>query len=109
MSATVPAKTTIAAASIPHHRWTILRDWSLWASRVDWPFEPQPASRLPRSIGAPQRNLAILPTTGFVTTPASGLRTLRTVMDPTRTALGTWSGGRFMHFGEALDDERLQT
>jgi aryl-alcohol dehydrogenase-like predicted oxidoreductase len=28
-------------------------------------------------------------------------------MRPTRTALGTWSGGRFMHFGEELDDERL--
>jgi aryl-alcohol dehydrogenase-like predicted oxidoreductase len=28
-------------------------------------------------------------------------------MDPTRTALGAWSGGRFMHFGEPLDDERL--
>jgi aryl-alcohol dehydrogenase-like predicted oxidoreductase len=27
--------------------------------------------------------------------------------DPTRTAVGTWSGGRFMHFGEALDDDRL--
>ncbi len=27
--------------------------------------------------------------------------------DPTRTALGTWSGGRFMHFGEPLDDERF--
>jgi aryl-alcohol dehydrogenase-like predicted oxidoreductase len=27
--------------------------------------------------------------------------------EPTHTALGTWSGGRFMHFGEALDDERL--
>lgn len=26
---------------------------------------------------------------------------------PTRTAVGTWSGGRFMHFGEPLDDERL--
>ena len=24
------------------------------------------------------------------------------------TALGTWSGGQFMHFGEALDDERLE-
>ena len=23
------------------------------------------------------------------------------------TAIGTWSGGRFMHFGEPLDDERL--
>src|SRR2546421_301499 len=28
-------------------------------------------------------------------------------MDPTTTAIGTWSGGRFMHFGEPLDDERL--
>jgi aryl-alcohol dehydrogenase-like predicted oxidoreductase len=29
-------------------------------------------------------------------------------IDPTRTAIGTWSGGRFMHFGEPLDDARLQ-
>jgi aryl-alcohol dehydrogenase-like predicted oxidoreductase len=28
-------------------------------------------------------------------------------MDPTRTAIGAWSGGRFMHFGEPLSDERL--
>ena len=28
-------------------------------------------------------------------------------MDPTQTAVGTWSGARFMHFGEQLDDERL--
>jgi aryl-alcohol dehydrogenase-like predicted oxidoreductase len=28
-------------------------------------------------------------------------------MDPTTTAIGTWSGGRYMHFGEPLDDERL--
>ncbi|HEY6760157.1 MAG TPA: aldo/keto reductase [Baekduia sp.] len=27
-------------------------------------------------------------------------------LDPTHTALGTWSGGRFMHFGQPLDDER---
>jgi aryl-alcohol dehydrogenase-like predicted oxidoreductase len=27
-------------------------------------------------------------------------------LDPTHTALGTWSGGRFMHFGAALDDDR---
>ncbi|HEX4344380.1 MAG TPA: aldo/keto reductase [Solirubrobacteraceae bacterium] len=27
--------------------------------------------------------------------------------DPSSTAVGTWSGGRFMHFGEELDDERL--
>jgi aryl-alcohol dehydrogenase-like predicted oxidoreductase len=28
-------------------------------------------------------------------------------MDPTATAIGTWSGGRFMHFGEPLDEQRL--
>jgi aryl-alcohol dehydrogenase-like predicted oxidoreductase len=28
-------------------------------------------------------------------------------MDPTSTAIGTWSGGRFMHFGEPISDERL--
>jgi aryl-alcohol dehydrogenase-like predicted oxidoreductase len=26
---------------------------------------------------------------------------------PTQTAVGTWSGGRFMHFGEPVDDERM--
>jgi aryl-alcohol dehydrogenase-like predicted oxidoreductase len=29
-------------------------------------------------------------------------------MNPTSTAIGTWSGGRFMHFGEPLDDARLE-
>jgi aryl-alcohol dehydrogenase-like predicted oxidoreductase len=28
-------------------------------------------------------------------------------LDPGPTALGTWSGGRFMHFGEPLGDERF--
>jgi aryl-alcohol dehydrogenase-like predicted oxidoreductase len=28
-------------------------------------------------------------------------------MQPTRTAIGTWSGGRFMHFGEPLEEARL--
>ena len=28
-------------------------------------------------------------------------------MDPTTTAIGTWSGGRFMHFGEPISDDRL--
>lgn len=28
-------------------------------------------------------------------------------MDLTRTAYGTWNGGRFMHFGEPLDDARF--
>ena len=31
----------------------------------------------------------------------------RGMPEPTRTAVGTWSGGRFMRFGEPLDDERL--
>src|ERR1700735_1257958 len=26
---------------------------------------------------------------------------------PGRVAVGTWSGGRYMHFGEAIDDERF--
>jgi aryl-alcohol dehydrogenase-like predicted oxidoreductase len=30
-------------------------------------------------------------------------------MDPTATAIGTWSGGRFMHFGEPLSEARLHT
>jgi aryl-alcohol dehydrogenase-like predicted oxidoreductase len=29
-------------------------------------------------------------------------------MQPARSAIGTWSGGRFMHFGEPLADERLE-
>ena len=28
-------------------------------------------------------------------------------LDPTPTAVGTWSGGRFMHFGLPVDDDRL--
>jgi len=28
-------------------------------------------------------------------------------MDPTSTAIGTWSGGRFMHFGEPLQEQRF--
>ena len=28
--------------------------------------------------------------------------------EPGRAAIGTWSGGRFLHFGEAIDEVRLQ-
>jgi aryl-alcohol dehydrogenase-like predicted oxidoreductase len=28
--------------------------------------------------------------------------------EPGRSAIGTWSGGRFLHFGEAIDEARLQ-
>jgi len=31
----------------------------------------------------------------------------RVPIDPGPAAVGTWSGGRFMHFGEPLDDERF--
>jgi aryl-alcohol dehydrogenase-like predicted oxidoreductase len=30
------------------------------------------------------------------------------VSEPGRSAIGTWSGGRFLHFGEAIEEERLQ-
>ncbi len=29
-------------------------------------------------------------------------------MDPTKTSFGTWSGGRYMHFGEAIEEQRLE-
>jgi aryl-alcohol dehydrogenase-like predicted oxidoreductase len=29
-------------------------------------------------------------------------------MNPTTTAIGTWSGGRFMHFGEPVEERRLE-
>jgi aryl-alcohol dehydrogenase-like predicted oxidoreductase len=29
-------------------------------------------------------------------------------MDPGKTAIGTWSGGRYLHFGEAIGEERLE-
>jgi aryl-alcohol dehydrogenase-like predicted oxidoreductase len=29
------------------------------------------------------------------------------VSEPGRSAIGTWSGGRFLHFGEAIDEQRL--
>jgi aryl-alcohol dehydrogenase-like predicted oxidoreductase len=30
------------------------------------------------------------------------------VRSPGRTAIGTWSGGRYLHFGEAIEPERLE-
>jgi aryl-alcohol dehydrogenase-like predicted oxidoreductase len=32
-----------------------------------------------------------------------------TSREPGRAAIGTWSGGRFLHFGEAIDEDRLVT
>jgi len=31
----------------------------------------------------------------------------REFVDPGRVAVGTWSGGRFMHFGQPIDDDRF--
>ncbi len=39
-------------------------------------------------------------------TPRTSTTLFIQTMDITRTAYGTWSGGKFMHFGEMLDDER---
>ena len=39
--------------------------------------------------------------------PGIGAHGLKLFMDLTRTAYGTWSGGRFMHFGEELPEERF--
>jgi len=30
------------------------------------------------------------------------------VRNPARQALGAWSGGRFLHFGETIDEQRLE-
>ena len=38
---------------------------------------------------------------------AAGLRTAHRPVTLSHVAIGTWSGGRFMHFGQPLDDERL--
>ncbi len=43
----------------------------------------------------------------YLTSPRSSETRLRkNFMDLTRTAYGTWNGGRFMNYGEALSDER---
>src|SRR3954463_15655023 len=77
-----PAKTTTAAASMPHHNVLMSCAAPLCGSSAD----------------------CVANTSGAY--PFAGVRTLKTMV-PTRTALGTWSGGRFMHFGEQIDEERL--
>src|SRR3984885_7998732 len=37
----------------------------------------------------------------------AGMATGNLGRQPGRVAVGTWSGGRYMHFGQAIDDERL--
>src|SRR4051794_24633430 len=65
------------------------------------PDEPAPITQADGSAGAVER-LKRDTRVNFYSTV-----TVFAMPDPTRTAVGTWSGGRFMHFGEALDDERL--
>ena len=35
------------------------------------------------------------------------MSTAHVARQPGRVAVGTWSGGRYMHFGEAIDDQRF--
>jgi aryl-alcohol dehydrogenase-like predicted oxidoreductase len=44
---------------------------------------------------------------GVDRTTANPYGTLLKIMEPTTTAYGTWSGGRFMHFGETLNEVRF--
>ncbi len=39
---------------------------------------------------------------------ARATRTLQPMRAPSHTAVGTWSGGRYLHFGEAIDEPRLE-
>ncbi len=38
---------------------------------------------------------------------ASSVSRVQDMREPGRTAIGTWSGGRFLRFGEAVEEERL--
>ncbi|MBS1676835.1 MAG: aldo/keto reductase [Actinobacteria bacterium] len=40
-------------------------------------------------------------------TPSPSTERRRQVREPGRSAIGTWSGGRFLHFGEAIEEDRL--
>jgi aryl-alcohol dehydrogenase-like predicted oxidoreductase len=40
--------------------------------------------------------------------PPAKTPSLRHVREPGRTAIGTWSGGRFLRFGEAVEESRLE-
>ena len=63
-----------------------------------------------RERGEPDsRPRAKLPTFEELLERARGGDRARSVLmaDPGHVAVGTWSGGRFMHFGEPIDEERL--
>jgi aryl-alcohol dehydrogenase-like predicted oxidoreductase len=50
---------------------------------------------------SPRRAASSRPPTATLPDPGVAVR------QPGRSAIGTWSGGRFLHFGEAVDEERL--
>ena len=61
---------------------------------------PGRGSRGPGAAGPPGRTNGAVPRLAGMSPPTAPV-------DPGRVAIGTWSGGRFMHFGEAVDDERF--
>jgi len=50
---------------------------------------------------SPRRAASSRPPTATLPDPGVAVR------QPGRSAIGTWSGGRFLHFGETVDEERL--
>src|SRR3954467_9003787 len=74
--------------------------WSFLAAAM--PLEPAPMMQALGSAGicGGSQKLTVVSTLRRVLFSAMAL-------DPTHTALGTWGGGRFMRFGEPLDDERF--
>src|SRR3954468_9014969 len=73
--------------------------WSFLAAAM--PDEPAPMMQAVGStVGMVAKNDSTVNFEVVRTVPAMAL-------DPTHTAVGTWSGGRFMRFGEPLDDERF--
>ena len=64
---------------------------------------------IPRNSGSGMANPSIRRTlrTSGLSERHAALDRLRAMSAPGHTALGAWSGGRYMHFGEELDDERF--
>src|SRR3954464_8540538 len=73
--------------------------WSFLAAAI--PEEPAP---MMQAVGS----TVVMVAKNDTTVNFDVVRRVRAMaLDPSHTAVGTWSGGRFMRFGEPLDDERL--
>src|SRR3954464_883096 len=73
--------------------------WSFLAAAI--PEEPAP---MMQAVGS----TVVMVAKNDTTVNFDVVRRVRAMaLDPTHTAVGTWSGGRVMHFGEPLDDERF--